>query len=151
MHFIVSIRVFTASTADRLCSTAQPPSTWHYSLLISCLAAFATRFYKFSPSAPRRQSYFRCTRVWGVQPLSRVVCAMASDQEKNRQRVKQLLGKPGNGNCADCGAAGKLGGGESLTDAGHIFVIFSYFRLFVRAVYDQPTSFIFPWVSTSYI
>lgn len=31
---------------------------------------------------------------------------MASDQDKNRQRVKQLLGKPGNGNCADCGAAG---------------------------------------------
>ncbi|KAA8585115.1 arf-GAP with dual PH domain-containing protein 1 [Etheostoma spectabile] len=30
---------------------------------------------------------------------------MASDQESNRQRLKQLLGKPGNGNCADCGAA----------------------------------------------
>ncbi|KAM4530721.1 arf-GAP with dual PH domain-containing protein 1-like [Odontesthes bonariensis] len=30
---------------------------------------------------------------------------MASEQEKNRQRVKQLLEKPGNGNCADCGAA----------------------------------------------
>ncbi|XP_067333102.1 arf-GAP with dual PH domain-containing protein 1-like isoform X3 [Channa argus] len=30
---------------------------------------------------------------------------MASGQEKNRQRMKQLLGKPGNGNCADCGAA----------------------------------------------
>uniref|UniRef100_A0AAQ4P511 ArfGAP with dual PH domains 1 n=1 Tax=Gasterosteus aculeatus aculeatus TaxID=481459 RepID=A0AAQ4P511_GASAC len=30
---------------------------------------------------------------------------MASDQEDNGQRVKRLLGKPGNGNCADCGAA----------------------------------------------
>ncbi|KAM6904928.1 arf-GAP with dual PH domain-containing protein 1-like isoform 1-T1 [Xenentodon cancila] len=31
---------------------------------------------------------------------------MASEQEKNRQRMKRLLDKPGNGNCADCGAAG---------------------------------------------
>ncbi|XP_018536334.1 arf-GAP with dual PH domain-containing protein 1 [Lates calcarifer] len=30
---------------------------------------------------------------------------MASDLEKNRRRMKQLLEKPGNGNCADCGAA----------------------------------------------
>ncbi|XP_026180679.1 arf-GAP with dual PH domain-containing protein 1-like isoform X2 [Mastacembelus armatus] len=30
---------------------------------------------------------------------------MTSGQEKNRQRMKQLLGKPGNGNCADCGIA----------------------------------------------
>ncbi|CAG5897802.1 unnamed protein product [Menidia menidia] len=30
---------------------------------------------------------------------------MASEQEKNRQRVKQLLERPGNGNCADCRAA----------------------------------------------
>ncbi|XP_071329706.1 arf-GAP with dual PH domain-containing protein 1-like [Trachinotus anak] len=30
---------------------------------------------------------------------------MASEQEKNRRRMKQLLGKPGNGDCADCGAA----------------------------------------------
>ncbi|KAK5914046.1 arf-GAP with dual PH domain-containing protein 1-like isoform X1 [Pseudochaenichthys georgianus] len=30
---------------------------------------------------------------------------MASDQHKIRERVKLLLEKPGNGNCADCGAA----------------------------------------------
>ncbi|XP_037332446.1 arf-GAP with dual PH domain-containing protein 1-like [Pungitius pungitius] len=30
---------------------------------------------------------------------------MASDQEDNSERVKRLLGKPGNGHCADCGAA----------------------------------------------
>lgn len=38
---------------------------------------------------------------------------MTSDQDKNRQRMKQLLGKPGNGHCVDCGAAGRLEG-ESL-------------------------------------
>ncbi|XP_004559452.1 arf-GAP with dual PH domain-containing protein 1 [Maylandia zebra] len=31
---------------------------------------------------------------------------MTSDHEMIRQRVKALLDKPGNGNCADCGAAG---------------------------------------------
>ncbi|XP_034568171.1 arf-GAP with dual PH domain-containing protein 1-like [Notolabrus celidotus] len=30
---------------------------------------------------------------------------MASDPESNRQRLKQLIEKPGNGHCADCGAA----------------------------------------------
>ncbi|XP_029914929.1 arf-GAP with dual PH domain-containing protein 1-like [Myripristis murdjan] len=30
---------------------------------------------------------------------------MATDQEKNKHRLKQVLGKPGNGHCADCGAA----------------------------------------------
>ncbi|KAM4597784.1 arf-GAP with dual PH domain-containing protein 1-like [Polymixia lowei] len=30
---------------------------------------------------------------------------MATDEEKNRELLKQLLEKPGNGNCADCGAA----------------------------------------------
>ncbi|XP_058509016.1 arf-GAP with dual PH domain-containing protein 1-like [Solea solea] len=30
---------------------------------------------------------------------------MATDQEKTRMCLKQLLEKPGNGNCADCGAA----------------------------------------------
>ncbi|XP_041673014.1 arf-GAP with dual PH domain-containing protein 1 [Cheilinus undulatus] len=30
---------------------------------------------------------------------------MDSDQEMNKQRVKKLLEKPGNGKCADCGAA----------------------------------------------
>lgn len=44
---------------------------------------------------------------------------MASGQEKNRQRMKQLLGKPGNGNCADCGAAGRL-------EARNIWVMLSY-------------------------
>lgn len=36
--------------------------------------------------------------------------------------MKQLLEKPGNGNCADCGAAGKLRlclRWELVTDAGH--------------------------------
>lgn len=33
---------------------------------------------------------------------------MTSDHEMIRQRVKALLDKPGNGNCADCGAAGRL-------------------------------------------
>lgn len=48
---------------------------------------------------------------------SGIICIMTSGQISNRQRVKQLLEKPGNGNCADCGAAGR----ESLTDAGPIF------------------------------
>lgn len=30
---------------------------------------------------------------------------MSSDQERMRERIKELLKKPGNGNCADCGAA----------------------------------------------
>lgn len=30
------------------------------------------------------------------------------EQERNRQRLRKLLEKPGNGNCADCGAAGRL-------------------------------------------
>uniref|UniRef100_A0A672YLQ3 Arf-GAP with dual PH domain-containing protein 1-like n=1 Tax=Sphaeramia orbicularis TaxID=375764 RepID=A0A672YLQ3_9TELE len=30
---------------------------------------------------------------------------MASTQDKNRQRLRQLLNEPGNGTCADCGAA----------------------------------------------
>ncbi|MED6293633.1 Arf-GAP with dual PH domain-containing protein 1 [Characodon lateralis] len=30
---------------------------------------------------------------------------MASDQERIRERIKELLKKPGNGNCADCGVA----------------------------------------------
>lgn len=32
---------------------------------------------------------------------------MNSDRERNRQRMRQLLDKPGNGNCGDCGAAGR--------------------------------------------
>ncbi|KAM3598143.1 uncharacterized protein V6R79_014156 [Siganus canaliculatus] len=39
------------------------------------------------------------------QSLSTFICIMTSEQEKNRQHLKQLLGKPGNGNCVDCGAA----------------------------------------------
>lgn len=66
-----------------------------------------------SPARPGSNLHFRCMRVWGLQPLSRrlgrVLCTtMTSDQEKTRQRLKQLLRKPGNGNCADCGAAGRL-------------------------------------------
>lgn len=58
---------------------------------------------------------------------------MASDLEKNRRRMKQLLEKPGNGNCADCGAAGRQEG-MSLTDAGHILVTSSYLNLFVKTL-----------------
>lgn len=32
---------------------------------------------------------------------------MESDQEKFRRRMSQLLEKQGNGNCVDCGAAGR--------------------------------------------
>lgn len=51
---------------------------------------------------------------------------MASGQEKNRQRMKQLLGKPGNGNCADCGAAGRM------TDAGQLK---THFNDLLKSVY----------------
>lgn len=62
------------------------------------------------------------------------LCIMTSDPEKNRQRVRQLVDKPGNGNCADCGAAGRLEGGSggrwgSPTDAGHVSLTLPYFGL----------------------
>lgn len=48
----------------------------------------------------------------GFRPPSRRIRAEASimissDQITNRQRVKRLVEKPGNGTCADCGAAGR--------------------------------------------
>lgn len=42
---------------------------------------------------------------------------MSSELEKNRQRLKQLLEKPGNGVCCDCGAPGRTGArGGPLTN-----------------------------------
>lgn len=110
-------------------------------LSLSCL-------YKFSPARPaRRRSYFRCWRVRGFQPLSRhlsrTACVMTSNQENNRQRVKRLLEKPGNGNCADCGAAGRLEG--SPPDAGPILQTCSYFSMLVFTVCHR-TSYLFIWV-----
>lgn len=112
-----------------------PPSTT--TAFINSLGASRDALFANSVQRAQRHSHFQCTRVWGFQPLSthlsRIICIMTSEQEKNRQRVKQLVRKPGNGNCADCGAAGRLAG-HLPAHAGHISETFPHLNLFVSYI-----------------
>lgn len=75
-------------------------------------SAVTEHFLKVA-SAPR-------AGVGGFRPLRKRIRAettatMTSDQVVNRQRVKRLVEKPGNGTCADCGAAGGSGGNRTVS------------------------------------
>lgn len=75
-------------------------------------SAVTEQFSKVA-SAPR-------AGVRGFRPPRRRIRAepsatMTSDQVVNRQRVKRLVEKPGNGTCADCGAAGGSGGNRTVS------------------------------------
>ena len=40
--------------------------------------------------------------------MNQYINKMSLEQDKNKYLLKELLGRPGNGSCADCGAAGTV-------------------------------------------